>query len=54
MKKNYKFIIICILIFIIGIYIGLNLFNPCDVNRDGKVSASDYVIVKDYIMNEGE
>lgn len=53
MKKNKKYLIYT-LILIIGIIIGLNLFNPCDVNRDGKVSPSDYVIVKDYIMNEGE
>ena len=35
---------------LIGIAIGLSLYNPCDTNRDGKVTASDYVNVKNYIM----
>ena len=38
-------------VFFIGIYIGLNIYNQYDVNRDGKVNAQDYVIIKNYIIN---
>lgn len=41
------------LFLVIGVLIGLNLFNPCDVNRDGKVTSVDYVIVKNYILKRG-
>lgn len=54
MKKQIVNISVIILIFILGLCVGLNLYNPCDVNRDGKVSAIDYVKVKNYIMREGD
>lgn len=40
----------------IGILIGILIFfispNRYDVNRDGKVSSSDYVLIKNYIMEK--
>lgn len=47
----YK-ILISLLCFVLGIIVGLNLFNRYDVNRDNKVDATDYVQVKNYIMEE--
>lgn len=43
-------IMIRIVYLLLGIAIGLSIYNPCDTNRDGKVTASDYVNVKNYIM----
>lgn len=50
MKNKILQLIKCLFILIIGIFIGLNIFDNKDVNHDGKVSASDYVIIKKYIM----
>lgn len=57
MKNKIKYIIILIVIMLISIisfYAGLNFYDRHDVNRDGKVSAVDYVLIKNYIMNEKE
>lgn len=48
-NKLMYFLVVCV--FFIGIYIGLNIYNQYDVNRDGKVNAQDYVIIKNYIIN---
>ena len=45
-----KKIIINVLIFVLGIIIGLNLYHQYDANRDGKITAQDYVVIKNYIM----
>lgn len=50
MKNKILQIIKYLFILAIGIIIGLNIYDCKDVNRDGKVSASDYVIIKKYIM----
>jgi len=47
-----KKITINIIVFIIGVIVGLILFHPYDANRDGKVNASDYVVIKNYIMKK--
>ena len=52
MKNKIIILFLLILVFFIGLIIGLNLYNQYDANRDGKVSASDYVVIKNYIMNK--
>lgn len=49
---NLKKIIKYILCLLLGILIGINLFNRHDVNRDGVVDARDYVKIKNYIMEK--
>ena len=44
--------IITLLMVIIIILLNQNKYNKYDVNKDGKVSAVDYVEVKNYIMNQ--
>ena len=39
-----------LLFLLVGIIIGLNIFNPYDSNRDGRINAQDYVVIKNYIM----
>ena len=61
MKKeieNIIKIVILLLIAISTISIAISLINISknndniyDVNKDGKVSATDYVLIKNYIMN---
>ena len=51
--KKIKYIFEFILIFLLGFFIGLNFFSQYDSNRDGKVSPSDYVAIKNYIMGKG-
>lgn len=43
-------IIISIITFLIGVFIGLNLYHQYDANRDRKINAQDYVLIKNYIM----
>ena len=50
MKNKILQIIQYLFILMIGILIGLNIFDSRDANRDGKVNAQDYVIIKKYIM----
>jgi hypothetical protein len=45
-------IAIFILVAIGSFCIGLTMFNRYDVNRDGKVTAQDYIAIKNYIMEE--
>ena len=45
-----KKVIINLVFLLVGIYIGLSIYNPCDVNRNGEVTASDYMEVKNFIM----
>ena len=55
MKNKIKYLILTIVfisIVFLSFYLGLNFYNPYDVNRDGKVSALDYALIKNYIMNE--
>ena len=40
--------------FLFGVIVGLSLYDPCDTNQDGKVTASDYVKVKNYILEKGD
>lgn len=54
MKNKILQLIKYLFILIIGIFIGLNMFDNKDANRDGKVSASDYVIIKKYIMERDD
>lgn len=49
MKKT---IIINVCAFIVGFFIGLFFFHQYDANRDGKVNAQDYVVIKNYIMEK--
>ena len=48
---NILFFVIGILV---GILVGLNIFNQYDVNHDGKVTATDYVLIRKYIMERGD
>lgn len=50
MKNKILKIIKYLFILMIGIFIGLNIFDSKDANRDGRVNAQDYVIIKNYIM----
>ena len=56
MENNYKYCVaLCVFIVIslfAGYFLGLNKYSRYDVNRDGKVSASDYVAVRNYLMEE--
>lgn len=57
MKNKIIYIIILIVILLVSVisfYVGLNLYDRHDVNRDGKVSAVDYVLIKNYIMDYKE
>ena len=54
MKNKILQIIKCLFILIIGISIGLNLFDNKDANRDGQVNAQDYVEIKNYIMERND
>jgi len=48
-NKIYK-LIYGLVFLLIGIFIGLNIFDSKDTNRDGQVNAQDYVIIKNCIM----
>lgn len=50
MKNKILQLIKYLFILIIGIFIGLNIFDNKDVNHDRQVNAQDYVIIKKYIM----
>jgi len=50
MKDKTNKVLNCILFLCLGIYIGLHIYSPLDANRDGKVNAQDYVIIKNFIM----
>lgn len=62
MSEDKSEIVFIYAIFFIGVIIGIFLGcaemqkreekNPYDVNRDGKVTATDYVLIKNYIMEE--
>lgn len=57
MKKVKKKLINLFLIIILTItsfFIGLNLYQKEDVNRDGKVDVCDLLILKKYILKEGD
>lgn len=50
-------IIIVILLFMIMVHLddsNCNSVYHYDVNNDGKIDARDYVLIKNYIMSEGE
>lgn len=49
-----KTIIFSLVFFILGIVIGLNIYSKYDANRDGKVTAKDYVVIKNYLMKEDD
>lgn len=49
-----KKFIIYLTVFLFGVIVGLSIYNPCDTNRDGKVTAGDYVKVKNYILKMGD
>ena len=50
MKNKISKILEYLIFLCFGILIGLNLYSPLDVNRDRKINAVDYVIIKNYIM----
>lgn len=50
MKNKISKLLEYLIVLCLGILIGLNLYSPLDVNRDRKINAIDYVIVKNYIM----
>lgn len=62
MKNNFKKTYTTILIIILSLTFGYGACylinkdkierNTYDVNNDGKVSAVDYVLIKNYIMNQ--
>lgn len=52
MKDFIIKILAVICIYLCGYLFGLITFNRYDVNRDGKVTAQDYVAVKNYIMEQ--
>lgn len=61
MKEVGKIVLISFISAFVSIITFLTLINfntksyhQYDVNRDGKVSAADYVAIKNYIMKEGE
>jgi len=51
--KIIKIIIIIIFGFIC-FNVGLNFYNKCDVNHDGKVNSLDLLFVQKEILKEGE
>lgn len=52
MKNKILPIIKYLFILVIGIIIGLNIYDCKDANRDGIVNAQDYITIKNYIMNK--
>lgn len=44
--------VIAVLGFVIAVNTIKEKENPYDVNRDGKVTSTDYVLIKNYIMEE--
>ena len=44
--------VIAVLSFVIAVNTIKEKENPYDVNRDGKVTSTDYVLIKNYIMEE--
>lgn len=52
MKNKILKLLQYLIILCLGVLIGLNLYNPLDVNRDGIVNAQDYITIKNYIMNK--
>lgn len=50
MKNKISKLLEYLIVLFLGILIGLNLYDPLDVNRDGKINAVDYVIIKNHIM----
>lgn len=54
MKNKVIKIIQYLICFVIGILIGLNIFDNKDVNHDGVVNAQDYTIIKKYIMDRSD
>ena len=52
-NKVFIFLLCALVLILLGLLIYTSSFIPEDVNRDGKVTAQDYVLVKKYIM-EGD
>lgn len=52
--KKFKIILFNLLLFMVGILIGINLFKNEDVNHDGKVDIKDLLIVQKYILEKGD
>lgn len=49
-----KKIIFSLIIFAFGIFVGLNIYSKYDANRDGKITAKDYIVIKKFIMKEDD
>lgn len=55
MKKSSVIVLLLVIVIIMLCFITIKVsFKPEDVNRYGKVTAQDYVLIKNYIMNEKE
>lgn len=52
MKKLIIDIFIVVITLILGIFIGLNIYSPYDVNKDRQITAQDYVLIRNYIMSK--
>lgn len=52
MKKRIIILFCAIVIFLIGFWLGLNLYDRHDVDRDGEITALDYIKIKKYIMED--
>lgn len=53
MDKDAIIVLICLIgMYLLGVFVGVTAFDKHDVNRDGKVTAQDYVLIKNYIMEE--
>lgn len=53
MNKDAVIDLLCLIgMFLAGVIAGITAYDRHDVNRDGKVSAQDYVEIKNYIMEE--
>lgn len=54
MESKIKEILLMVVLFLVGIFIGLHFYKNEDVNRDGKVDIKDLLIVQKYILEEGD
>lgn len=50
MKDKMSNLLDCLIFFLLGILLGLNIYHPYDANRDFKINSQDYVMIKSYIM----
>lgn len=57
-SMDFEEIILFVFVFLVGLCVGCicmygkPMEKRMDVNGDGKISASDYVIIKNYIMDD--